>query len=156
VGIVNFNIKVEIPSYIKEVPEKIDEVMQQATKESTSLVTKAAQGYAPRKYGALQRSIQGEVRSMMGGFTGTILQDSKVAHYGKFVNNGTGIYGPYGQPIVPLRAKFLQWENDKGWHRAKSVRGQEAKHFMEKAMLENKSGIIEIYKKMLADVIGGK
>lgn len=47
---------------------------------------------------------------------------------------GTGIYGPRRSPIVPKKAKFLQWRDKRGnFHRAKSVRGMEPRNFVKQA-----------------------
>jgi hypothetical protein len=47
---------------------------------------------------------------------------------------GTGIYGPRNSPIVPKRAKFLQWRDKRGgFHRAKSVRGMKPRNFVQDA-----------------------
>ncbi len=45
--------------------------------------------------------------------------------YGAWQNEGTGVYGPTGQPITPARSKYLRWiDNNTGQVRfARSVRG---------------------------------
>lgn len=59
-------------------------------------------------------------------------------HYAVFVEEGTGIYGPKRQYIVPKTAKRLAWKATKGpsngqWIRAKRVRGMRPWRYMAKA-----------------------
>lgn len=56
--------------------------------------------------------------------------------YAVYQHEGTGIYGPKGKPIRPVRAKLLTWvDPDTGkriW--AKEVRGTPAKKYLERAI----------------------
>jgi hypothetical protein len=56
------------------------------------------------------------------------------ADYGRFVNDGTGIFGPSGQKIVPKSKKALYWSGAK--HPVKSVKGMEGRHFVEKGVAD--------------------
>ena len=82
--------------------------------------------------GTLGRSITvGEVHD--DGTTGYVEVGTNL-HYGPYVEYGTGVYGPKGVPITPKVAKFLAWKTNKGkWVRAKSVRGMQPWHYMQKA-----------------------
>jgi HK97 gp10 family phage protein len=148
----SFKISVVVPSGLSAIPEQLETAITTATRSSTVLVTNEAIGYAPRKFGTLKRSIRGEVTS---AFTGTILQDATVAKYGKWVENGTGIYGPLGTPIVPINAKFLAWQGPKGWCRAKSVRGMKPRPYMEPAYMKNQENVNQIFQKNINEAIGG-
>lgn len=61
-----------------------------------------------------------------------VLLNPGVAH-SIWVHNGTGIYGPYKTPIVPVRSKYLIffWRGRK-WMK-KSVRGQKPQPFLTEA-----------------------
>lgn len=52
------------------------------------------------------------------------------AFYAPYVEFGTGIYGPQGQPITPKSAKALYWPG--AAHPVRSVKGQHANPFMER------------------------
>jgi HK97 gp10 family phage protein len=53
------------------------------------------------------------------------------APYAKFVHDGTGIYGPHGKPIVPLKAKALKIPGI-GYRR--SVKGMKPRPFFQLAI----------------------
>jgi len=51
-----------------------------------------------------------------------------------WVNDGTGIYGPYGTKITPKNRKYLSWVDENGVrHFATSVKGQKPQRFIEDA-----------------------
>ncbi|WP_044639737.1 HK97 gp10 family phage protein [Risungbinella massiliensis] len=56
--------------------------------------------------------------------------------YAKWVNDGTGIYGPTGRPITPKRAKYLRFEINGQVIYAKSVRGQKGQKYVEKSVTQ--------------------
>lgn len=87
-----------------------------------------------RKTSNLEHSIH------VGSITATSVDTVAGANYALFVERGTGIYGPSGQPIRPKRGKFLRWESGgsrrtgrgKGStvHFARNVKGRKATPFM--------------------------
>lgn len=56
--------------------------------------------------------------------------------YAKWVNDGTGIYGPRLRPIVPKKktTKALHWQVGGGSFFAASVKGQKGQKYVEKAI----------------------
>ncbi len=121
-------------------------------------VVAAEKDMAPVKTGNLRRTIH------VGMVGPTLAQTVASANYAAYVEFGTGIYGPSGKPIVPVRAKALRWAVGQGgpggpelrlsgnrrtrmgqalgaWAFAKSVRGRPATPFMvpgaEKAIAES-------------------
>lgn len=59
------------------------------------------------------------------------------APYARYVNDGTGIYGPEGEPIRPLRPNGVlafDWPAAGGLVFARHVRGSEPTHFWERAL----------------------
>lgn len=55
--------------------------------------------------------------------------------YGLFVHEGTGIYGPKGSPIVPIKSKFLRFKIKHGRYiYAKSVKGMQPNPFLRDAL----------------------
>lgn len=54
--------------------------------------------------------------------------------HARWVHDGTGIYGPHHQPIVPIHGKVLAWEGSGGMHFARSVKGMRANPFLKDAL----------------------
>ena len=62
-----------------------------------------------KRTGTLGRSIA--VSEPRAGEGGTFVEVGTNLHYAKYVEYGTGIYGPKGQPIKPKTAKALAWRS---------------------------------------------
>jgi HK97 gp10 family phage protein len=115
-----------------------------------------------KRTGTLGRSIA--VSEPRAGEGGTFVEVGTNLHYAKYVEYGTGIYGPKGQPITPKTAKALAWRSVGGGAKmiafglamrkgkavraqkrdvymnfAKSVKGMKPWHFMEKAFTDPES-----------------
>lgn len=69
-------------------------------------VESRAKVLAPVDRGRLRSSITHELVTVRGDLV--VRVGSNVA-YARFVHEGTGIYGPKGQPIRPVRARVLSW-----------------------------------------------
>lgn len=54
--------------------------------------------------------------------------------YALAVETGTGIYGPKGNPIVPVKAQFLVFNTKSGTVFARSVRGRRATPYLRPAL----------------------
>lgn len=84
--------------------------------------------------GELKARVDFEVHTGGGSVWLEFYNDAGV--YALYQHEGTGIYGPQGRPIRPVRAKLLTWiDPDTGqriW--AKEVRGTPAKKFLERAI----------------------
>ena len=52
----------------------------------------------------------------------------------EYVTQGTGLFGPRGEPIRPVTKKALFWEGAD--HPVRSVRGQEPNSFVDEALAE--------------------
>jgi hypothetical protein len=59
-----------------------------------------------------------------------------------WLDKGTGIYGPKGSPIVPTHAKFLRFKIGAQTFFRRSVKGQKATHFVDKARDEAESYVV--------------
>lgn len=59
---------------------------------------------------------------------------STSAKYAEYLNEGTGVYGPRGQPIRPVKKKALKWSGKDGTFIRKSVKGIKGRHFIEEAV----------------------
>lgn len=72
--------------------------------------------------------------------------------YGEWLEKGTGIYGPIGKPIVPVKAKVLSWIDEDGKrHFAKSVNGIKPMPILEDTLKNNKDLVITTIKKYWSD-----
>jgi hypothetical protein len=94
-----------------------------------------AQGFAPRQSGAGADSIEAqEVEEGGSGYTVSVTVGEE---YMRYQNEGTGIYGPLGTPIVPTHGRFLRFDSKVGGGIvfARSVRGTEPTHWWERTMM---------------------
>lgn len=110
-------------------------LVRAAITNSVNRIQQEARRLAPHRTGTLQRSI----------LTTVDYPEGKVEvneKYGAYIEEGTGIYGAKGTPIVPTRAKVLAWKGAAGMMFAKSVKGMKARPFF-KPGIENAAGYIE-------------
>jgi hypothetical protein len=84
---------------------------------------------APVRSGNLRKLITSFVKGEGADVTGTVIP---TATYSEFVHRGTGIYGPYGIPIVPKTAKALAFSYGGRTIVRKSVKGQKANPFVDR------------------------
>jgi len=82
-----------------------------------------AQARAPRRSGAMADAVTYEV---VDGGNGPEVRVRCDAEYARWQDEGTGIYGPQGTPIVPRQARVLAWEGQDGMVFAMSSRGSPA------------------------------
>jgi len=66
------------------------------------------------------------------------------AKYARFVNDGTGIYGPRGRLIRPITAQALRFEYKGRIVFARSVRGIKPRRFVQASMEQTKDRIEEL------------
>ncbi|MBO1685422.1 hypothetical protein HJU46_04870 [Clostridium butyricum] len=72
--------------------------------------------------------------------------------YGEWLEKGTGIYGPTGKKIVPVKGKVLSWvDTDGERHFAKSVKGIKPMPILKDTLNNNKEFIIEAVGKYWSD-----
>lgn len=147
---------VNTPKVVEGAAELIPAALSQSLLEATALVTNSAINKAPRKFGTLKRSIHSEIN----GLSSTVIQENKVANYGRMVEEGTGIYHePNPQSaytIVPVNAKALKFKvNGKTIFSKKvTVKGMKARPYMKPAAQENKQKVLDIYAKNIMKALG--
>lgn len=96
-------------------------------------VQREARRLAPKRTGDLRRSIDVLLYETSAGPVARIGSDSKVA---RWQHEGTGIYGPTGRPIRPVRARVLRFK-PKGARKfvyAAQVRGVKPTRFLVRAL----------------------
>jgi hypothetical protein len=89
---------------------------------------------APRRSGDLAASVEADrIYDTPSGTTAVIVVSSP---YARFQNEGTGIYGPEGTPIVPKNGQFLVFPKKIGGGLVftREVRGTEPTHFWERSI----------------------
>lgn len=89
----------------------------------------------PRRTGNLAESAS--VTSIEPKTDGVTVKITVSSPYGRFQNDGTGIYGPDGVPITPRRAGgvlVFDWPAAGGVVFARRVRGTEPTHFWERTL----------------------
>lgn len=105
----------------------------------TRRVANEARRQAPVDEGTLRASIQQAVTVSSTKVVGRV---GSGLDYSVYVNLGTGVWGPKGKPIVPIRRKFLRFEVKSGALAkgrrpvvfAKSVKGQKPNPFLVNAL----------------------
>ncbi|TBO60913.1 HK97 gp10 family phage protein [Streptomyces kasugaensis] len=102
--------------------------------EVTTATANAARRRCPVDNGPLRASIRSETRQRGSEIVGEVWSNLEYAAY---VHEGTGIYGPVGRPIRPVRARMLSWEQ-RGVGRvfAREVKGQRPQPFLADALEE--------------------
>lgn len=91
-----------------------------------------AQGFAPRRTGAGADSI--EVQSVDENGDAFVIRIVVGEVYMRYQNEGTGIYGPEGTPIVPTNGKVLVFDGIGGTVFTPSVRGTEPTHWWDRTV----------------------
>lgn len=96
-------------------------------------VATLAKKYCPVNTGRLRASIGVKLVNYAGNLA--VLVGTNV-HYAGWQHEGTGIYGPHGQPIVPVRATYLRFipKNSSTFVYAKEVRGTMPTYFLRRAL----------------------
>lgn len=72
--------------------------------------------------------------------------------YAAAQETGSGIYGPYHQPIRPKTKKVLAWKSGGTWHFAKEVKGSRPRWYMRGSLERNRSAIDGYFATAAAEV----
>jgi hypothetical protein len=68
----------------------------------------------------------------------SIMMNRKKDEKIRWVNEGTGIFGPHHAKIVPTSGEWLMFQIDGEWIKVRSVRGQKGQKFIQKAVRQSK------------------
>lgn len=109
-------------------------VLAEVVDDVTTEVANAARRRCPVDNGPLRASIRSETRQRGSEVVGEVWS---ALEYAAYVHEGTGIYGPTGRPIRPVRARVLSWQPRGGGRVfAREVRGQRPQPFLGDALAE--------------------
>ena len=118
------------------------------------------------RYSVLPRAKEGRI--------GRVYIDTKLAPHGKWVLEGTGIYGIKHSRIFPRRAKALHWFSKKGyinpWYNRRkfkppleptewvlgSIRGMKGENFLQNAYEKSMGQVNDIFADGLRRLLSGK
>jgi|GEM_PF-933029 len=100
--------------------------MMRATSAAEAVVVEEA----PVREGNLRDAVMSTVKGEGVHVTGYV---TPTAPYSEYVHRGTGIYGPYGTPIIPRKKKALAFTYGGRTLVRKSVRGQKPNPFVTRA-----------------------
>ena len=125
-------IIITISPPLSELAAKIQEDIHGSVKSGVYYLAEAirekAQAEAPVRTSNLVNSIAPPYLSD-DGMVATIKATAK---YAKWVHRGTGIYGPYKTPVVPVTKKALFWAG--AMHPVKNVKGMKPNPFFTRAV----------------------
>ncbi|MCB0261358.1 MAG: HK97 gp10 family phage protein, partial [Calditrichaeota bacterium] len=107
------------------------QVAERAVKKTAAAIEAEAVRRAPKATEELSRQIFTQHRG--SGFDTEAIVKSP-ARYSIFVHEGTGIYGPFGAPIIPKNKQALYWPG--AAHPVKSVKGMRPRPFLKEAFDE--------------------
>lgn len=112
----------------------VAELVADIVDELTTATANAARRRCPVDDGTLRASIRAETRQRGSQVVGEVWSSLEYAAY---VHEGTGIYGPRGRPIRPVRARVLSWDQPGvGRVFAREVRGQRPQPWLADALAE--------------------
>lgn len=147
----NFSISDVVKSDIRKFQKQVHRNMRRAVVDSMDYVKRKIAEYAPIVTGDLRKRIL-SIPVRIKGETGFDLTTGKSGEFvislnlsGRssqkiiWVNEGTGIFGPRGQPIVPKRGRFLIFKIGDRWIKTTVVPGQPGQMFIERGINASKA-----------------
>lgn len=100
---------------------RIDHALQQEARAAGQDLLTAVRAAEPVRTGQLRAQTRLRVSKTPQGWKIAVAVSKRERHIAKWVEAGTGIYGPRHKPIRPRKAKAFRLP---GGHEARSVRGQ--------------------------------
>lgn len=126
----------ELKRAFAKAPELTKRELSRAIGDTAATVQGKAKQYAPVDQGVLRASIHTEGPRSSGNNVEAIVGTN--VKYAKAQEEGTGIYGPKKQKIVPIRGKFLVFKRGGETIFARSVKGTRPKWYFRRAKEESK------------------
>lgn len=114
----------------------LDEMAGRAAKVKPEIVQEAVSRFLPRRLADFAPVDKGALqKSLVWRSGGPEIAGVWANFYGALINRGTGIYGPQGRPIVPVKAQFLHFFLKDGTEVfARSVKGVKPMKWVQKGL----------------------
>lgn len=145
-----FRYSVKIPENLNFSNEILAKEVTMAMKDAVGIIEFGAKSFSPVKTGTLARSISSVVAPLSGSVKGYV---SASASYARYVEEGTGLFGPQHQLIKPKNAKSLAWKGSGGMVFAKSSKGMKPRKFMRMAYYYTRQRVETRFKEAIASAI---
>lgn len=126
----------ELKRALRQAPQLTKRELSRAIGDTVATVQGKAKHYAPVGQGVLRASIHTEGPNATAKNVEAIVGTN--VKYTKTQEEGTGLYGPKKQKIVPIRGKFLVFKKGGETIFARSVKGTKAKWYFRRAKDESK------------------
>lgn len=133
----------------KELSAAIDRAMAESTKVGAQSIQVAAMTKAPVYTGRLRRSINSKTVAITGHVEAVV---EATAPYASYVEHGTGVYGPRGQPIIYGRMIRIPLR-DGTFRSVFGIMGMKAKPYMRPAWDARISAVVLAVKDAIAKVV---
>jgi hypothetical protein len=131
-------------------PDLVKQKAADAVNRSLLAYQATAKQVAPIRQGILRAGIQINPARIDGNtVTGSV---EATAPHSLFQEQGTGIYGPSGQPIRPKSAKVLAWSSGGKMHFAKQVKGSRPHWYMRTSAQQNRLNTQQNFEQAVAEV----
>lgn len=137
------DVKKSLSSYLRKKEQVMGNNLRTKLKESLEYIRDKMEEYAPEQTGKLKRTISSLPISSKG-LSFSLEKNGKMTFYFAlnrqkdkqilWVDRGTGVYGPTGQPIRPVSSNFLYFEVNGQLIRTRSVLGQKGQRFIQSAL----------------------
>lgn len=139
-------LNIEVQKRFDEIKKKTKEGMGRALFKVAQVFYGEVKKEAPVDHGTLQGSWQIEELDYLAYSIFTNIK------YAKAVNDGTGIYGPSGQPITPKNGNVLKFKIGSQTIYTKSVKGQRPNPYIDRAIDTTESRVEKLVKQSFENV----
>lgn len=127
----------------------IDTAGRDTAAQARDLTVAAVRRTMPARSGRARKAQRGAVRRARTGYTIEVSPSSRVRYPNgvtakqvtRWVDQGTGLFGPKGRPIRPRRAHVFRLPNG---HAATEVTGQRAQHIYRRAQTSTEAAVTRI------------
>lgn len=126
----------ELARAFREAPTITESALKKAIGNTAYRVEGDAEQNAPIDIGVLRGSINTDGPHKRGN--DVMASVGTNVKYARYMEEGTGIYGPRRTPITPKNGKVLAWKRNGKWHFARSVKGVKPKRFFKRARDDNR------------------
>lgn len=154
----------DVDRYLKSCLHDSCEIIRNRARREHKFTNRTERLVRAIRFSVLPRAKEGRI--------GRVYIDTKMAPHGKWILEGTGLYGPKRHWIFPQRKKALHWFSKKGfsnpaWNRFKPplartewvvgrIRGMHGEDFLKNAYENSEKEVNEIFADGLRRLLSGK